>query len=284
MSFSFRFVAGLSLMAIGSSLLATSGLAQATEINSRGGSSALPPVALSSAPAVTTGKATKVSLSQTKCTVKSCSEKKPVSVKSSTGFAPNSSVYVSVTLPNGRDANGAASSLNYAPYAETNQKGVVNFRWWVRPTDPNGKYVVTFSDGVRSLAASFTVSGNQVEVPAPEQTILTNNTIAALDTVGRPYLLVDSDPIGIRPVPTRDAGSSIAKVGHNILLTAVCQVTNGQLTTEANFSITGDDRIEFVSNVWYGIKLEDGRVAYIPDAWTTRTNGLGLKECVVAPL
>jgi hypothetical protein len=279
MPISFRFTLGFSVLTALS--LPIPGPALALETGFRGGSSALPLVALPSA-ALT--KPVKVTLSQTKCTVKNCSEKKPLFAKSSSGFAPNSSVYVSVLLPDGRDGNGAASNLNYAPYAATNGKGSVEFRWWVRPTDPNGKYLVTFSDGARDTTVSFTVSGSQAVTPAAEQTIITNNTIAALDTAGRPYLLVDSDPIGIRPLPTRDAGSSIAKVGHNISLVAVCQVTNGQLTTEANFSITGDDRIEFISNVWYGIKFEDGKVGYIPDAWTTRTNGLGLKECTVAPL
>jgi hypothetical protein len=278
-SFFFRLTFGFAVFAALSSLAPSRALA--LDAGFRGGSSVLPLVAL---PSAASAKPLKVTLSQTKCTVKNCSEKKPLVAKSSNGFAPNSSVYVSVLLPDGRDGNGASSSLNYAPYAATNGKGSVEFRWWVRPTDPNGKYLVTFSDGARDATVSFTVSGNQAVTPAAEQTIITNNTIAALDTAGRPYLLVDSDPIGIRPLPTRDAGSSIAKVGHNISLVAVCQVTNGQLTTEANFSITGDDRIEFISNVWYGIKLEDGKVGYIPDAWTTRTNGLGLKECTVAPL
>ncbi len=99
------------------------------------------------------------------------------------------------------------------------------------------------------------------------------------DDFGRLYLMPDPESIGIRARPIRDGSPSIARVGSGLTIPVVCEFTDGERTTQANDAITSDDALSYESNVWYGVQLETGEIGYIPDTWTTRTNGLGLPAC-----
>lgn len=108
-------------------------------------------------------------------------------------------------------------------------------------------------------------------------------------TNGRNAMREDPKPLRLftSPAVCGDPACLIDKLKYrtgNRISGVICQ-TRGQEVLNSDETSNADDRNDgrYVSETWYGVRLDDGRLAYFSDVWARpdHRGGLGLPDCSV---
>jgi hypothetical protein len=76
------------------------------------------------------------------------------------GFTPNSTVTISILLPDGAEGNRVGGSYQYGTTANTDALGRFPWTWWASPTDMTGTYAAMVVDdrSGQSVTTTFTLT------------------------------------------------------------------------------------------------------------------------------
>lgn len=196
----------------------------------------------------------------------------------SSGFTPGGTVTIRAWYPDGRGYTNLISS------ARARSDGSIPWTWPCAD-DPAGRYsteVVDNATGRGTGRVAFTI-GVASPTPPPTYTLVVYNKVTNGATAMR-----EDVPAYLSSVPQnfcRSNGCMVAGSERNTGGTyspAVCQ-TQGARTTNGHDGSSTDDGNPglFSSSRWYGIRIGDGRIAYISEVWIdpSQRGGLGLPGC-----
>jgi hypothetical protein len=159
-----------------------------------------------------------------------------------------------------------------------------------------GRLVATLAttmlfSGALTTLAIYDAQGNDPLVPEPGDRAAATIVVQNKVVISAHGLVEDRTPVYLSTTPVKYCASAArhckvpgTEVGTGATWTAVC-FTFGDGMTNMNLRAVGARRNpeRVSSDLWYGVRLPDGRLGYVSEVYLTPVsrNGLGLRHCPV---